>query len=90
MKRLDAKEAILREWMALKPEDRATDTHARLFAISKAGEYRYRSAGDRADVIEGWLRQHVDNRGRGRDGRAPAFCRRFADRGGRLPHFRMR
>jgi hypothetical protein len=51
MKREDAKEAILREWMDLAPEDRATDTHARLFAISKAGEYRFRSKEDRADVI---------------------------------------
>jgi hypothetical protein len=65
MKREDAKEAILREWMALKPEDRATDTHARLFAISKAGEFRFRSAEDRADVIEGWLLEHVGKR-RGR------------------------
>ena len=65
MKRNDAKEVILRDWMALKPEDRATQAHARLFAISKASEYRFRSAKDRADVIEGWLREHAHKGHRG-------------------------
>lgn len=66
MKRDDAKEAILRDWMALKPEDRATQAHARLFAISKAGEYRFRATEDRADMIEGWLRDHAHKGHRGR------------------------
>jgi hypothetical protein len=35
------------------PEDRATAAHARLFAISKTGQYRSRSKEERADVIEG-------------------------------------
>ena len=65
MRKEDAKQAILREWMALKPEDRATETHAKLFAISKAGEYRFRSKGDRGDVIRDWLLEHVGkHRGR--------------------------
>jgi hypothetical protein len=34
-------------------EDRATAAHARLFAISKPGQYRSRSKEERADVIEG-------------------------------------
>ena len=62
MKRDDAKAAILREWMALEPENRATETHAKLFAISKAGEYRFRSAEDRGDVIKGWLLDSVGDR----------------------------
>jgi hypothetical protein len=66
MKRDDAKEAILREWLALPADDRATVTHARLFAISKAGEYRFHSAEDRADVIEAWLLDHVGKRRGGR------------------------
>ncbi len=68
MKRDEAREAILREWLALSPGDRATATHARLFAISKAGEYRFRSNEDRADVIEAWLLDHV---GKPRRGRGP-------------------
>lgn len=64
MKRDDAKDAILRDWMALEPDERATLAHARLFAISKAGEYRFRSKEDRSDLIEAWLREHV-SKGRG-------------------------
>jgi hypothetical protein len=78
MKREDAKEAIVREWLALPPQDRATKTHARLFAISKAGEYRFRSAEDRADMIESRLLEHVgDRRAAGSDAGYPVSA--FAD-----------
>jgi hypothetical protein len=59
MRKADAKKAILRDWRALKPEERATELHAEMFAMSKVGEYKFRTEGDKRKLIKGWLARYI-------------------------------
>jgi hypothetical protein len=55
----EARQLVLSEWLALPPTDRATETHAVIFALKAAGQYRWRAVGDRYQDIMDWIRDHI-------------------------------
>ena len=58
----DARDVIVRQWLALPPEDRATDAQAEAFAMKMAERYEFGEIGDRSRVIMGWLLSYVGRR----------------------------
>jgi hypothetical protein len=51
----EARELIIDKWLALPPDERATERQAAWFAMAIKDRYRFRSSGDRYQVIKGWL-----------------------------------
>jgi hypothetical protein len=60
MKQDEARAMIIREWLLLPPQERATDNQAATFAMRAAGRYHFRTkTGDRYQAIKGWLNQYI-------------------------------
>ncbi|MCX7358393.1 MAG: hypothetical protein NT015_09670 [Alphaproteobacteria bacterium] len=55
----DARDAVVREWLALPRASRATEHQAFLFAIAAKERFRFRCSGDPYQHIKGWLMEHV-------------------------------
>ncbi|SEE70468.1 hypothetical protein SAMN05444161_8661 [Rhizobiales bacterium GAS191] len=54
-----AKAIIVREWLALPAEERATESQALAFAMKVADRFQFRSLGGRYQIIKGWLQRHI-------------------------------
>ena len=59
MKKDEAKERIIADFLALPPGERQTETQAACFAIKVNGRYRFASRDDPVKQIREWLRPHV-------------------------------
>lgn len=59
MKQEAVREAIVREWLALAPNKRATADQSVLFAMKALPRYRLSFRGDHYQTIKGWLSEHI-------------------------------
>jgi hypothetical protein len=51
----DARRAIIREWMSLPRDKRATEEQARAFAMKAIEKHEFRGSGERQQRIMAWL-----------------------------------
>ena len=59
MLKADAQRAIIREWLALPPEERRTKEQAVTYAMTAAHRFKFRYKGDRYQLIQIWLFKYV-------------------------------
>ena len=59
MKKDEAEERIVADFLALPPTERQTETQAACFAIRVNGRYRFSSKDDPVRQIREWLQPHV-------------------------------
>jgi hypothetical protein len=55
-----AREAIIREWLALPRQERRSDLQAGWFAMKIKDRYPFKADGDRYQVIKGFLVNYLD------------------------------
>ncbi len=55
MNQAQAKAEVLRVWRALPADQRSTEAQAAQFAMAQYPNYLFRCAGDRYQVIKGWV-----------------------------------
>jgi hypothetical protein len=59
MRRADAQRAVIREWVALPPDERKTKEQAVAYAMIAARRLKFRYKGDRYQLIQLWLFKYV-------------------------------
>lgn len=59
MKKDEAKQLILAQWLTLPPPERRTEEQAAQFAMRIKDAYAFRCCGDRYQVIKGWCQARL-------------------------------